>query len=78
MLRVFHGMFEIGGGGGGGFINKKMHFVLHFYMQKNAFSVTFLSTRIQTLCVTFLYAKNSSLCVTLYVYIIYPIVYTDT
>ena len=38
---IFHGIFEIGGGGGYFYEQKTMHFALHFYMQKNALSVTF-------------------------------------
>ena len=34
---------------------KKMHFVLHFYMQKNALCVTFLYSKSLTLPVTFIY-----------------------
>ena len=41
-LRNFYGIFEIGGGGEHFYIQKTMHFALHFYMQNNALSVTFL------------------------------------
>ena len=33
-------------------------------MENNALSVTFLYTKIQTLCVTFLYTKNNAIYVT--------------
>ena len=57
---IFYVIFEIGGGGGtGNFQLKTIHFLLNFYMQKNSLSVTFLCTKIHTLCVIFLYAKNN-------------------
>ena len=33
---IFRGVFEIGGGGRYFYMQKTLHFALHFYMQKNA------------------------------------------
>ena len=34
-----------GGGGGGGYMHKSIHFVFHFYIEKNALYVPFLNIK---------------------------------
>ena len=51
---IFHGIFEIGGGRGE-FYMKKQYTLRYILYAKNALCVTFLYTKIWTLCVTYLY-----------------------
>ena len=68
LYAIFHGIFEIVIGGGGGCMQKKMHFALHLYTQKQCtLRYVFIKNTPDTLQYIFIYIYKCTLCY-LYIY----------